>query len=283
VRKDFSQTKRFFRTLPGLVLVLVGLSACAAQSGSKPIAVPQPEARAASLPSSLVQRDSLLTSLQTPAIMEYSGPAGHIKAREQVTARRPASLRIEAMSPLGVAMIVAADADHIAVFNPSNNTLMRGTATAITLARFTQIPMPPEQAVRLLLGLAPDNSILSVGPSAERFENGLRILSYAARGEASYEIGFSDDQLALVRQRDSSGNAAYEVHYSAYRDVGAMKFPFEIEAHFFASATTIKLRYLDPLIDRQIADSTFVLSPGPGTKLLELGFAGAPATAAQPG
>ena len=87
--------------------------------------------------------------------MDYSGPSGHFKAREQLTTRRPASLRIDAMSPLGVALIVAADDAQIAVFDPLNNTLMRGAASPTTLARFTRIPMAPAQAVQLLLALAP--------------------------------------------------------------------------------------------------------------------------------
>jgi outer membrane lipoprotein-sorting protein len=253
-----------------LVLTMAG---CAAQQGLTPSpAPPLPNAASA-----LAERSHVLTSLQTPVIMEYSGPSGHFKAREQLIVRRPASLRVEAMSPLGVALIVAADDSQIAVFNPSNNTLMRGAANSATLARFTQIPMAPAQAVQLLLGLAPDNSILAAAPSNSRTEGGMKVLSYAAAGRAKYELGFSGGQLAQVRARDAAGQVSYEVYYSDYRDIGAIEFPFEIEAHFPANATTIKFHYLNPSIDRRIADSTFVLSPGPGTRLIELGFA-APST-----
>jgi outer membrane lipoprotein-sorting protein len=262
-----------------LALVLTGVAGCAARRVSNPSPTLQPDNGA----NSLAERGRLLSSLQTPAIMDYSGPSGHLKIREQLTARRPASLRVDAMSPLGIALTVAADDAQIAVFNPSNNTLMRGAASAATLARFTRIPMAPAQAVQLLLGLAPDNSILGASPSSSRTEGAMRVLSYAGAGAANYELGFSDGQLALVRARDGAGQVTYEVHYSDYRDIGAMKFPFELEARFFASATTIKFHYLNPLIDRQIADSTFVLSPGPGTRLIELGFASPSTPQASPG
>jgi hypothetical protein len=222
---------------------------------------------------SLAVRGRLLTSLQTPAIMDYSGPSGRLKAREELTVRRPASLRVDALSPLGVALVVAADDSQIAVFNPSDNTLIRGPASAATLARFTRIPMAPAQAVQLLLGLAPDNSMILSSPSSSRTEGGTKILSYAGTGAAHYELGFTNGQLALVRALDGSGRERYEVRYGDYRDIGGLQFPFELEAHFLAPATTIKFHYLNPLVDRQIADSTFVLSPGPGTKLIELGFA----------
>lgn len=221
---------------------------------------------------SLVERDRLLNSLQTPAIMEYSGPSGHVRAREQFIVRRPASLRVDVISPLGAALIVAADDRQIAVFNPSNNTLIRGPANAATLERFTRIPMTPAQTVQLMLGVPPDD-YLSAAPLRSWTEGELRVLSYGRAGGSEYELGFTDGQLSLVRERDHTGQMTYEIQYDDYRDVGAMKLPFRVEATFFASRTTIRLRYLNPSIDREIADSTFVLSPGPGTRLIELGFA----------
>src|SRR5262249_15731233 len=113
---------RIARRVLALAAALTSAVGCAArQPGS---AIPTLAAEAAIR--SLIERDHLLTSLQTPAIMEYSGPSGHVRAREQVIVRRPASLRMDVMSPLGVALIVAGDNRQIAVFNPSNNTLIRG-------------------------------------------------------------------------------------------------------------------------------------------------------------
>ncbi|HJU09446.1 MAG TPA: DUF4292 domain-containing protein [Candidatus Binataceae bacterium] len=249
------------------VAALTILSGCAARQPASSTSVLPPNT---AMPA-LAGRDRILTSLQTPAIMEYWGPSGHLKAREQFTIRRPASLRIEAMSPLGIALIVAADDAQIAVFNPSNDTLIRGPANATTLARFTQIPMPPTEAVQLLLGLAPDESLLTATPSSSQNEGDMKVLSYGRTGADNVQLGFTNGELALVRANDASGQLQYEVHYSDYRDIGAVKFPFALEARFAASSTTIKLRYLNPSIDRHFDDSTFVLSPGPRTRLIEIG------------
>jgi outer membrane lipoprotein-sorting protein len=263
------------------LVLAVGLAAgsgCAARQVTNPGPPLAPDQAIAAL----AERRHLLTSLQTPAIMEYSGPSGHLKAREQFTVRRPASLRVDAMSPLGVALIVATDERQISVFDPSRNTLIRGPASAATLARFTQIPLAPAQAVPLLLGLAPDDSLVTATPLSSRTEGETKVLTYAGAGAVRYDLGFSGGQLGLVRARDGS-RTLYEVHYSDYRDIGAIKFPFELDAQFFASATTVKFHYLNPLIDREIADSTFVLSPGPGTRLIELGFAALPTEQASQG
>jgi Domain of unknown function (DUF4292) len=251
-----------------VLLVITLLSGCAVR---RPPPVPQLPVDADV--SNLAARDHVVDSLQTPAITEYSGPEGHFKAREQLTVRRPADLRVEASSPLGIAMVVTADSHQIAVFNPSDNTLMRGAANAATLARFTQIPIEPRQAVRLLLGLAPDDSILARPPSAVRSEETMKVLDYISPGQPSYELGFSGGHLALVRQAQPGGQVVYEVHYGDYRDIGAIEFPCVIDAHFFTRATSIKFRYQDPAIDRNFPDSVFVLSPGPGTRLINLSAA----------
>jgi len=127
-----------------LIAVAAQQNGCAAFQPVGAAAVNVPQVRANSLASGLAERDQRLNSLQTPVVMEYSGPGGHFKAREQLVVRRPASIRVEAMSPLGIALVVAADGGQVAVFDPSKNTLMRGPATAETFDRFARIPMRPE-------------------------------------------------------------------------------------------------------------------------------------------
>src|SRR5271170_5480436 len=115
------------------------LVACATQSPA-PVIVPAPVTAEVE---SLNARTRILTALQTPAVMEYAGPGGHFKAREQITVRRPSSLRVEALTPLGVALVVAAGPTEIAVFDPSKNTITRGAATAATLEQVARIPLTP--------------------------------------------------------------------------------------------------------------------------------------------
>jgi hypothetical protein len=251
-----------------LALALTLAAGCAARQVSNP----PPGAALDSALRSLSDRERLLTSLQTPAIMDYSGPSGHFKTREQFAVQRPGSVRVDAMSPLGVALVVAIDDVQIAVFNPSDNTLIRGPANAATLARFTRIPMAPAQAVRLLLALAPESSSIADTPASAGTEGEMKVFSYTGIA-GNYELGFNNDHLALVRARDADGRVTYEVRYADYRDIGAMKFPFELDADFMAAGTRLKLRYLNPSIDRPIANSAFVLSPQPGTRLIQLGFA----------
>ncbi len=220
----------------------------------------------------LANRERILTSLQTSAVMEYSGPNGHVKAREQITIRRPASLRVEVLSPLGVALIVTADANEVAVFDPSKNTIARGPASAAALDRVARIPLAPEQAVRLLLALAPEAAMLSKEPVSSSNEGGENTLSFALSDGAASQLAFGNGDLATVRDQVADGAIDYEVHYSDYRDIGGFAFPHLIEASFPISATTIKFRFDSPIIDQAVPDASFVLNPGPQTKELRLGF-----------
>ena len=56
----------------------------------------------------LVERDRRLASVQSPAVMEYTAGDQHLKAKEEIVAKRPGNLRVEAMSPFGVALLLAA-------------------------------------------------------------------------------------------------------------------------------------------------------------------------------
>lgn len=202
--------------------------------------------------------------------MEYQSPQGHLKAREQITLRKPASLRVEALSPLGVALVITANADQIAIFDPSKNTITRGAATAATLGQVARIPMTPPAAVRLLLGLPPDPELLKTTPVSSHEEQGAATVLFADRNGATCELDFTGGNLTMVRETSLNGLTSYEVHYSDYRDIGSLTFPHVIVANFPATTTMLKLHYEQPRVDGVIPDSTFVLAPGPQTKELSL-------------
>jgi hypothetical protein len=204
--------------------------------------------------------------------MEYAGPNGHVKARERISVRRPASLRVEVLSPIGVALIVAADANEVAVFDPAKNTIARGPATAATLDRVAQIPLAPEQAARLLLALAPDAAMLSGPPASSSEDNGVTTLLFSLADGATAQLGFRDGNLLTARESGADGSIVYELQYSGYRNIGGVSFPLTIEASFPATATTIKFRFDQPLVDGPLPDSAFVLAPGPQTRELNLGL-----------
>ncbi len=272
---------------PLAVTALVVLSAAAGCSllASPPspvppmVSAPAESSHARELAAALVERGRELVSMQTAAVMEYREADQHLKARERIMVRRPADLRVEALSPFGLALVVAANDSHLEIFEPSSDTLYTGDASAESLNRFARIPLAPKPAVNLLMGLAPENGDFVRQPDSVRAENGLLIAAYKNANGSLIELGFEAAQLALVRER-RQGVIDYEVRYSDYRDIGGFQLAHRIEADFPRARTHVNFSFQHPIINGVLADSLFALKPGPATKLVDLDRAGVSSTVA---
>jgi len=225
--------------------------------------------RGRELTAALVERGREFTSMQASAVMEYRAPDQHAKAREQIMVRRPADLRVEAQSPFGLALVVAANESSIGIFDPSSNTLYRGAPSAESLNRFAQIPLAPGPAVNLLMGLAPGSEEFNRAPDSVSAEGAIIVASYNGSGGSTTELGFEAAELALVRQR-RQGVVYYEVRYSDYQDIGGVQFAHRIEADFPSAHTHVNFTFQHPIINGTLNDSLFALKPGPSTKQVDL-------------
>jgi outer membrane lipoprotein-sorting protein len=231
--------------------------------------------QAQKLTAALADRDNALYSMQTPAIMEYTAGNQHLKAKEDIVVRRPNNLRVEAHSPLGVALLLTARENQLAVFEPGQNRFMRGTATADTLYKYVRIPMAPADAVGLLMGLAPRNFVPGTTPDSVSNEGTMTIATYGIAASATHQLGFADGKLALVRETAPDGRVNYEVRYRDYHDIGGIMFPYVVDADFPAAQSHVIFRYTRPIVNGDIPASTFVLTPAPGATLMNLSEAAA--------
>ena len=220
----------------------------------------------------LAERDKGLDSMQTPAVMEYTAGDQHVKAREEIVVKRPGNLRVEAMAAFGVALLLAAQGSELAIFEPGRNRFMRGNATADTLYRYVRIPMAPADAVGLLMGLAPPEFALTAGADSVSYDGAMTVALYGSTASGTRELGFSAGNLVMVRETAANGNGrvSYEVRYSDYHDIGGVMFPYVVDATFPAAGSHVTFRYLRPIVNGAIPDSTFVLTPAPGTTLMNL-------------
>jgi outer membrane lipoprotein-sorting protein len=238
-----------------------------------PVAPPQPSAPETTqfqrLTDALIERARRLDSMQADAVMDYAGGGQHVKVREELAIKRPASLRVQALTPFGVAAVVAANGSTVTIFQPSDNTFYRGAATADTLSRFARIPLPPEQAVKLLMGLLPESEAYFAKPVSVRTENDIAIGTYDLPGGEVDELGFAGTQLRLVRARNDSGSG-YEVAYSDYHDIGGLEFAHRLEATFLNTGTHLNVKYSDVIVNPTLSDSEFVLVPQGAAKIIDL-------------
>jgi len=220
----------------------------------------------------LVERDRRLACVQSPAVMEYTAGDQHVKAKEDIVAKRPGNLRVEAMSPFGVALLLAAQGPELTIFEPGKNRFMRGHADSDTLYKYVRIPMAPTDAVGLLMGLAPPAFELGNSPDSVSKDGAMLVATFGNSAAGTHQLGFSDGNLAMVRETGADGSINYEVRYSDYHDIGGVMFPYAVDATFPGAGSHVTFRYLRPIVNGVIPDSTFVLTPAPGATLMNLSF-----------
>jgi outer membrane lipoprotein-sorting protein len=222
------------------------------------------------LTDSLAQREKSLDSMQTHAVMEYTAGGQHLKAKEEIVAQRPNNLRVEALSPFGVALLLAAQGTDLAIFEPGQNRFMRGAATAETLNKYVRIPMAPADAVGLLMGLAPHDFALDTPPASVTKEGDMTVATYADASSTRDQLGFQGGNLAMVRRIGADGRVVYEVRYSDYHDIGGVMFPYVVDANFPLAQSRVTFHFLRPIVNGKVPESTFVLTPAPGAILMNL-------------
>jgi outer membrane lipoprotein-sorting protein len=260
-----------------LLLAMLGTSACVIvhtppvpENESPTPGWTEDKYQAERMIAALVVRDRRLACVQSPAVMEYTADTQHVKAKEEIVAKRPGNLRVEAMSPFGVALLLAAQGSDLAIFEPGRNRFIRGQANADTLYKYVRIPMAPTDAVGLLMGLAPSDFPLSTAADSVSTDGGMIVATYGNATSGTRVLGFTDGNLAMVRETGADGSVSYEVRYSDYHDIGGVMFPYVVDANFPSAGSRVSFRYLRPIVNGVIPDSTFVLTPAPGASVINL-------------
>ena len=74
----------------------------------------------------------------------------------------------------------------------------------------------------------------------------------------------------MVREIASDGRVNYDVRYTDYHDIGGVMFPYVVDADFPTAQSHVTFRYARPIVNGNIPNSTFVLTPAPGATLMNL-------------
>ncbi len=135
----------------GWPLVALALAGCSLVRPGPP--VPAPAANAQELLDGLAARRTALTSLRARARIK-SGVAG-MWTRQAVLVQRPGQVRMDVMSPFGLALALGAQDHLLWAYSPSEQTRWEGEASPQNLARFLGAPVSTADLVDILMGLPP--------------------------------------------------------------------------------------------------------------------------------
>ena len=220
-----------------------------------------------SLVSEWHQNASRIESVQGLAKVEVNAPMNDVNGTQVLIAEMPNRLRAETMTPFGVPLLtLAVDDDQLAVSLPSQNIMYLGYANSKNLGTFVNIPLDPEDLVRVLLY----QPALIKSWKEEAFtltDGGWLLVRYGTTQRQ--ELVFDPERELSEASYFEDNDLKFKVTYSEPKSA-AGGFPSRIELELPEKYATIKLELTDFETNGRIKEGVFALRPAPGTRVVYL-------------
>jgi hypothetical protein len=217
-----------------------------------------PPVTAEELLGSLAARRASVSSLRARARVHAGIRA--VGTREAVLVRRPDAIRIDVLSPFGLALALGARSALLWAYPPAEGVRYEGPPTAANMARFVGAPVAVVDIVDVLLGVPPARTPVGAPEVATR-DGEYRLTLPLEGGEQT--ISFAPGTLAVLRadERRLDGRAL-SVAFGDYRD----GFPHDL--HIRAPDAEARLTYeaVEPNADIDPA----LFAPPPAARVLPL-------------
>jgi hypothetical protein len=221
---------------------------------------------AAALLESIAVRRATVGSLRARARVK-AGLAG-VWTREAVLVQRPESVRMDVMSPFGLALAIGAEGRVLWVYPPSRGVRYEGEASAENLARFLGAPVTVPDLVDILLGVVPVRAAIAEPRVALTGEEYAVTVDFA---DGVQTLWFSSTTLDLVRAEEArDGVVAMRVAFGDYKD----GFPHAIEVSAPLSGQAASMAYDE--VERNPTLDAALFSPPPVPRVLPLDAAAPP-------
>jgi len=245
------------RLLSSALLAAIIAAGCAIAPSLPRAAIAPPGRRAVEL---LTERAREFSDLRTLADVSAQRGTERFRLRAVVLAKAPASVRFEALSPLGSPLLVATVHEgQITAYDAVNDEVSRGPATAEAAAGLLGLPFEPEDLVGILAGRP-------VPPRDIREAN---VLPPDADGPSVDIIGavttlrvWMDDKGLAKKAQVSGGRGDALITFRRSPDGTIMG--LEVTAGLGLIKSSV--RYENPTINTGVESDRFVFSPPKGAK-----------------
>ena len=213
----------------------------------------------------LTERWREFKDLRTLADVQVQRGRERQRVRAVVLARAPASVRFEALSPMGHPLLIATIHDgRLTTYDATTNEALVGRATPETTARVLGLPFEPDDLVAVLAGRA-------IPPADVRVANWLPAddsgPSLELTGPVNRRRIWLDPETGLVRQLELSGGRG-EARVRYHRDRSGALAGFDVTA--IMSYVTASVRYENPGFDVAIDPALFSFEPPNDAKVRPL-------------
>lgn len=248
---------RKLRSSLALVAALA-VTGCAIAPPPPRAAIPAPGRRAVEL---LAARAREFTDLRTLADVSAQRGTERYRVRGVILAKAPASVRFEALSPMGSPLLVATIHDgQITAYDATTDEVTTGPATAEAAARLLNLPFDPEDLV----------GVLSGRPVPPRDLREAEVLPPDADGPSFNLVSavntqrvWMDPETGVVRQLQISGGRA-DARITFRRQPDGTMTGFDLSAGMGLVRSTV--RYEQPAFGAGVEPDRFVFTPPKGAK-----------------
>ena len=176
---------------------------------------PLPPMTADQLLDGLAARRAAIGSLRARARLR-AGLSG-LWVREAILVRRPDAVRIDVLSPFGLALAIGMRGQLLWAYPPARATRYEGEATPANMTRFLGAPVAGADVVDVLLGVPPERRPVAPPALSVTGEREYRLTIPLADGTQT--IWFQGDTLVVRRAEETSGDTvALRVAFDDYQD-----------------------------------------------------------------
>jgi hypothetical protein len=239
-----------------LALVVVALAGCGLH-GPRPLAPTTADA----LLEGLAARRQAVTSMRARVSVK-AGLAG-MWTREALVVQRPAGVRIDVLSPFGLAVAIGTDGSVLWAFPPAEGARYEGPATPENLARFLGVPVAVPDLIDILMGLPPMRA--TVGPAHLETTRAREYSLTLPLADGAQTLWFAGDPLVLVRAEEVRvGGAVLRVTFGDWQ----AGLPRTLDVTVPTTGAAVHLAY-DAVEPNVLVDPT-LFAPPPAARVLPL-------------
>jgi len=220
-----------------------------------------------------------VSTLRGEAKVDQRGPEGRVRGKVMMFLARPSSVRFDAVTQFGPALVLTSDGDSLALSDFKENRYFTGPACARNVARMIGVALAAEDVVSVLFGDAPRLSSAKSSIQCSK-AGGYRIDQFGGDGERQ-ELEFAlhaDDfdkppemqRLALIRAErfDAKKRPIWRVRYDDYRSVkGGARLPFRVHVEDLRHGADAVLRFESIEVNVKIPEGAFSQTPRPGLRV----------------
>jgi hypothetical protein len=186
-----------------------------------------------------------------------------------ISVKRPASIRMEAITPIGdPAAVLVADQGQFALLDLRNNVFYRGPSTPENLSRLIPAPLRDDEIVSLITGDIPELPD-SRPDSAARNGDGYRLVLASPRMRQEVLLG-GDLRVVEVRRFDARDTLLWAAGLDEHDDSAGSQVPRLLHLDAPAGRIKVDLRLRNVLAGKPPPSGAFLLGVPPGMRVEEV-------------